>query len=581
MADQSTIDKLFKQLDHKHPEYEIWRHEWQRYRDVLGDEIVDKETYLPKNKFEPQDQYEFRVQMSQFIPESGLAVERLIGALYREKPKREYGANEAELKEFLDAANRKRESWDSVVEEIAHVLIGYGTTRVLVTNPPASIGEGSPIAAKTAEGETVAPTQGLTRAQEKELGIRPYVVNYKPLSVIDWETDENDVLVFVRIKEHRTVRDPMKPRQGHKKAVRFIEYTQTSVEWWDFLEDEKGKDRKLTDHQQREHGLGMVPMVMENLRDVKPGIGHSFIRYSSRADVRKFQAESDQAYDTYLHAHPFLAIWTEDELKEIGLGTNTYLKLNPGGAGGEREDAKYIDAPSSAFEALTQTIDAARAQIFRQAQVDPMGVIQSQGASSTFQASGVSRAWSFGTSEARILTKIANRMEQVEKAVFELVLRMQTRREVKPDAQLFKGSVAYPEEFDLASTAQLLEESSQIGSMVNSPTLLKTLHKRIAASKVGDVPAKILKDIQKEIEDNPLIGTSVGRMMMDGMAAPGATPGAAGVPPKPGGPPKPGAPGQQNQPAQKAAPPKGKSPGEAGSKQKQPPTPGQVRSKDS
>ena len=517
-SDKSVVDKLFEQLDCKHPDYITWITEWERYRDVVGDELVEKKSYLPQNKFEPNDQYEFRVDMSQFIPESGLAIERLIGALYREKPKRELGASEPELKDFIDKANRKGESWNGVVESIAQILIGYGTTRVLVTAPPGDMEE---------KGGKKRP---LNRAEEQAQGIRPYVINYRPMSIIDWETDLDEVLVFVRIKEHRTIRDTKD--KSHKKAVRFIEYDQTKVEWWEFIEDEDGKDRALVENESRVHGMGMVPMIMENFRDVKPGIGHSFVRYSSRADVRKFQAESDQAYDTYLHAHPFLAIWTEDELKEIGLGSNTYLKLNPGTGGAGREDAKYVNPPSTAFDALTQTIDAARAQIFRQAQVDPMGVIQDQGASSTFQASGVSRAWSFGTSEGRTLTRIASRMEQIERRAFELVLRMRTRQEIKPDEVLFKGSVVYPEEFDMSSTSQLLDEASSIGSMVNSPTLLRTLHSRIAASKVGDVSVKVLKTINSEIEKNPLIGTSVGRTT-DGFAAPGATLGAGGVKPPP------------------------------------------------
>jgi hypothetical protein len=255
-------------------------------------------------------------------------------------------------------------------------------------------------------------------------------------------------------------------------------------------------------------------MVVEELREVKSFAGHSFIRYSSKADLRKYQAESDQAYDTYMHAHPFLAIWTDDELKELGIGSSAYMKLNPGNQGAGREDAKYVEAPSSAFEALQQVIDENRTQIFRQAQVDPMGVVASgnQAGGSLFQASGVSRAWSFGTSEARILSRIADRLEQIEKQVFEIVLRWQGgERQATADETLFKGEVNYPENFDLASTAQLLAERGQIAAMVNSPTLIRIIDKRIAASKVGDTTAEELEKIHGEIEVNPLLGTLSGR----------------------------------------------------------------------
>jgi len=511
--------KLFDQLDVKHPDYIEWEDEWTRYRDVLGDRLVEAKTYLPKNKFEPQPQYDFRLEISQFIPESGLAIERLLGALFNEKPKREFTGNTKELETFVEKATRKGESWNVAIEMVAFHLMGYGSTRCLVNVPPAELPD-------KADGTVAEPPGQLTRKEEQDLDVRPYLTNYTPLSVVDWEHDEHGVLVFVRIKEERTVKAPGTNKLSpHKKQTRFIEYDRQEVRWWLFEDDdsENAEKRTLVDKQTKNHDLGMVPMVVEELREIKSFVGSSFVRYSSKADIRKHQAESDLAYDTYLHAHPFLAIWTEDELKEIGVGSTTYLKLHPGTGGAGREDASYVEAPTSAFEALMMVINENRTQIFRQAQVDPMGIIASgnQGGSSAFQASGVSRAWSFGTSEARILSKIADRMEAIERQVFEIVLRWGAGdQQLGLDDVLFKGTVQYPEEFDLASTAQLIEERSQIGAIVNSPTLLRIMDKRIAASKVGDATAKDLKKIQQEIDANPLLGTMAGMTQTDPFGAP-------------------------------------------------------------
>lgn len=525
--------KLFDQLDTKHPDYVEWEEEWTRYRDVLGDQLVDKATYLPRNKFEPENQYDFRIEISQFIPESGLAIERLLGALFNEKPKREFTGNTTELEEFVEKATRKGESWNIIIEMIAFVLMGYGTTRILVNVPPAQI----PLT--TPDGK-VSEKKPLSRKEEQDLGIRPFLTNYTPLSVIDWEHDEDGVLLFARIKEVRTVKDVLDKKKPHHTETRFIEYDRKEVRWWVFEDsDKKGEKVTLKDQQVRSHDIGIVPMVVEELREIKSFIGHSFVRYSSRADVRKTQAESDLAYDTYLHAHPFLAIWTEDELKEIGIGSSTFLKLNPGTGGGVgREDASYVEAPSSAFEALMIVINESRTQIFRQAQVDPMGIIASgaEGGQGTFQASGVARAWSFGTSEARILSKIADRMEAIEKQVFEIVLRWGAGEQVLGmDDKLFKGSIQYPEEFDLASTAQLIEERGLIGALVNSPTLLRIMDKRIAASKVGDATAKDLKTIQEEIDSNPLLGTMAGMSKVDPFGMPESGDGAGAAQAEEGG----------------------------------------------
>lgn len=487
----TTDAKLFESLERKHPDYIEWSDEWEKYRDMLGDVLIDKKRYLPRNKIEPTDQYDFRIDVSEFIPESGLAVEQLIGALYDKKPKREFSSQQREVAEFLDNADRRGNSWNSVIEDIAFQLIGYGTTRVLINTPSVE--------------KSVGP---VTRLDEKSLGIRPYVINYGPLAITDWDTDDLGQLIFVRIREERFKKLTDNRLEESKNHVRFIEYDQESVRWWVFVLGESG-GYELIDDGQSEHGLGMVPMVVAELREVKSMIGHSFIRYSSGADKQKFQNESDQAYDTYLHAHPFLKIWTEDNLKDVGIGTNAYLKLRPGGSSSAREDADYVKTPDSAFEALRQVINDKRVQIYRQAKTDPLGVINSD--SSSFQASGVARAWSFGTSEARILSKLASKMKQIEDQIFEIVIRMQSGdRTFTSDQKVSKADIQYPEEFDMSATDTLIDQRSEIAQQVNSPTLLRVLDKRIAASKVGDASAKTLRDIQNEIDSNPLIGTSVG-----------------------------------------------------------------------
>jgi hypothetical protein len=495
----SKDDELLKQLENKHPDYDEWSPEWERYRDVLGDMLIDKRKYLPKNAFEPESEYEFRVNVSQFIPESGLAIEKVIGALYDQKPNREMPGQESVFKDFLENADRKGNSWNDVVESICHTLIGYGTTRVLINVPQIQ-----------SDMETLGEekTKVVTRGTEQKKNIRPFVINYSPLAITDWEVDEFGQPIWIRIREESFKRVDDNRLSPAVKHVKFIEYDSENVRWWIFKES-KRSDFELADSGSGVHGFGIVPMVVCNVREIKGMIGNSFVRYSSRADVQKTQAESDQAYDTYLHAHPVLKIWTQAELSEVGIGTNSFIKLNPG-MGGIKEDAAYVEVPNSAFEALRRVIEDKRTQIYRQSNTDPMG--QTTGENNVFQASGVARAWSFGTSEARILSKVADKMEQVEARVLEIVARAHERKAqaLDPEEKVFKGSIQYPEEFDMSATQTLIEESERIAQQINSPTLIRILHKRIAASKIGDATSKTLKSVHDEIEKNPLMGTMAG-----------------------------------------------------------------------
>ena len=482
---------LYESLNGTHALYKKWAPIWSTYRDVIGDDVADKSFYLQRNKLEPEDQYAFRVAMSEFIPETPRAIARLVGALYKEKPKREL--KDAELDKFIEDVDLEGQNINSFMERVIAKLLGYGTLRILLN-----------VRGK----EDILLPPDLSRADEQALGVRPYAISYSPLNIIDWDVDGYNKLTMIRIKEetHRKM-DPNNPLSPAIKVTRFIHYDRSKAVWWEFVDD-KGKAVQLgTDHVV-DHDLGFVPMIVAYWPSkIKSMVGSGYIRWMAKADIQKFRCESDQVFDAYLHAHPTLKIHTQEELGEVGVGTGSYLKLHPGGAGQNKEDVSYVEAPTSAFNALENLIKQKQETIERHANTDPLGVMEP--GARIFQASGVARAWSFGTSEARILSDIADTAAQIERDLYEGILRLSDKTAF-PGEKLFKGDVTYPEEFDLSSTASLIEETEMISQMINSPTLLRTLHKRIAASKIGDASPKTVREVNKEIEDNDLINTQVG-----------------------------------------------------------------------
>jgi len=488
---QTSVKKLFEEKDQKHPGYEDWQDSWELYRDVVGDAEVDKKKYLPRGVQEDEGLYDFRVDLSEFIPESPLAIDKLLGALFNRKPRRDKLPDA--IKPFLRDADFRGHNWDYVIEEIARDLLAYGTIRVLI-----NIKATDPGPLQLAESEGRSPT----RAEEQDAGIRPFIVQYSPLSVIDWDVDDIGNLLMSRIKEERPVRSPETGAYG--KRTRFIEYSTGGVQWWDFLEDD-GKLVLMDTSGARTHDLGVVPMVVDYYpREIAPMVGHGLIRYSARADIQKFRAESDIAYDTHVHAHPTFWAKVSESLASIGVGSSTFLKLDPSA----QEEVGYVDTPSSAFEALHRVVEERRKQIYRQANIDPMGVVES--GNTIYQGSGVSRAWSFGTSEARQLSDIADVMESIEERILGLVTFMMTpAEERKGDSPFdFSGSIGYPEEFDVAAVEGLAEQTTKAGMEINSETFARTMQRRWAAALVGDIPREELDKIHKEIEDNPLIGSA-------------------------------------------------------------------------
>jgi hypothetical protein len=471
---------LFDELDQRHPDYQRWSRNWKLFRDVLGESeptLDEMKGYLPRGEFEDDTPYLNRLRFAQFVPESGIPVAKLVSAIYSRSPTRDVAP---EFSNFVDDADMKGTNWDDCVERLARRLVGYGSTRLLVNlNRFEENGE----------------TNLLSVADERALGIRPYVINYSPLAVIYWELDRFGRPTVVRIREDSTTR--ALAGEGYDDLVRFIQYDENEVRWWAFR---LGKTTTLEEREARIHGLGVVPMVIENFpEEIVPMVGGGFIRYIAKADVRKIRAESDLHWDTYVHAHPVAVYRGGDNLSNVGIGSSTILKIKIG------EDLFYLQVPPSISTELREVIDMNLRAMHRHAGTDPLGQLQDSG--SVFQASGVARAWSFGTSEGRILKQISLKMQRLEMRTLELVARymLPAGTVVSPDEQVFGGKVQYPEEFDPSAAETLMQNTQQSAEIVNSEEFLRVMVARVATAIIGEVPDATRRKILAEIESTPLI----------------------------------------------------------------------------
>ena len=481
----SETDELYKQLDYKHPDYDEWAAEWEVYRDVVGDVLVDTSRYLERNSMEAPSQYAFRQKLAEWIPETPKAIERLVGALYSQKPKRELGGT---FDEFVANVDRKGSSLDVFVERVCRTMLTYGSTRVLVNVPRVDL------------------DRPLTRADEIELGLRPFLINYTPLSVINWDVDPEGRTSMVLIKEQCWRKDlPTDPRSEHLQITRCIQYDVKGSPWWEFARIEG--DQVLRDEGESTHDLGFVPMIVVSWpTEIRPFIGSSYIRLMSRVDKQLFRSQTDLDYDAYVHAHPTLKVWTDEQLKKVGVGSQQFLKLKPGGPGVDKEDASYMEVPESAFDVLKWLIEMRVDAVGRHAGIDPLGTIKP--GSTVYQASGAARAWSFGTSEARVLHDVADTMTIFERQMFAYAGAYLSST---PVAKAEDVKIQYPRDFDMSATDTLVDLTERIAQLVNSPSLIRKLHKQIAASRVAESSAMELQAIFKEIDSRPLIGTPADR----------------------------------------------------------------------
>jgi hypothetical protein len=493
--DPSTA--LYKALSSKHPDYMAWEDKWRIYRDCVDDSQFQKEFYLHQNEREVDSQYRFRLEISEFLPDTPSYIDRIAGALYAEKPKRDFKGDK-KLVDFAERVTKSRRaslaSMDNFMERVIRALLTYGVTRVLITTK---------VAAPEVEGSVV------TRADEIKAGARPYACLYTPLSVIDWSEDEDGELDMARVVETYSRKvDPQNPQSPHVEYTRFTQYDKQTAQWWVFRRDPEDETKWIEDGSLggvANHGLGLVPMVVHYWPDmVKCMIGQSYIRYMARAEVSRFRNESDLDYDAHMHAHPALCIKTNEKIKsEVVIGGGRYIRLRPKDNAQEGEDAFYLEYPTPAHDALRELIDAKTGRVRRYAAVDPTGAIDdNDSGQATSTASGVSRAWSFGTTEARTLSSLADAAAEIEAAIFDLVLRYYGEQPDPETGVTFSGEVQYPEEFEVAATDALLDQAERAGEFVNSETYHRYLHKRLVRSNAGDAGQDTLEEIFEEIDNN-------------------------------------------------------------------------------
>jgi hypothetical protein len=479
-----------------HPTWLRHRDEWIQIRDVTTGALGDKrrlERYLPRAKRESDSEYAARVAMTEFVPECLVVRERIIGALYSVKPTREL---DEQLTDWTAHVDHRRQSLDHFLEtQVMPPALDFGAAHVLVDR----LSDGGAPPADRAE-------------QERRKLLWPFLAAYSPLEVRQWEIGEEGALLWALIVEegwHVT------PETGQRRPMRtYRRFDRTGWAKWVVVaaandgalptehwsasgeqsDDEirRGGTSKwvMTGPTFGAHGSpGVVPLVSFIPSRIEELVGRSIVGPAARLDLKLARLDSDRTWDLYVHAHPYLVAKTDRQLAEIGVGSNEFMKLRPD-TQTEKEDAKYLDLPTESFAARERAIADTRTDIYRHLGIDPLGVVTS----APSEASGVARAWSFSTSEARHLGRLGDRVEDCEMRLLEIVA---SYAQIEPPK---RGAVKWPETFETAAPTQLIEDAIAFRQACRSDTAQRLVEKRLALHIVGEVSSEVSKQIETEID---------------------------------------------------------------------------------
>ena len=421
------------QLIDAHPEWKARIKDFQFLMDSYeGGHAYFEGEYLTSYIYENREEYEERLQNTALDNHVRAVVSIYNSFLFRQAPKRDFGtlADDPGLIGFLDDADMDGRSFDVVMRDISTYATIYGNCWCILDKPA---------------------TTAMTRAEELEQGLRPYVSIFTPENVLDWQ--------YSRAINGAYFLSYLKVFEGNDSGRDvFRIYTPTEITVMSIGGgDEDAKIDSVTPN-----ALGKIPAVcVYSQRSQVRGIGISDCADVARVQKAIYNELSELEQLERISNHPSL-VKTSGVRAHAGAGAlidipeDTPEGLKP-----------YLLQPSAAsIDSLLNSINQKIEAIDRMSHMGGIRSIESR------RLSGVALATEFQLLNARLAEK-ADNLEHAEEQIWSIYSAWQ--------GTVWTGVVDYPDSFN-------------IQDKYNDMTMLKT-------AKDAGVENPILK---REIEDNML-----------------------------------------------------------------------------
>lgn len=175
-------------LESQHEHYKDWLPTWLKIHHLVeGGHLLEKnkEAYLPKRAGEEQAIYQTRISKFTYQNLLGSAIQQqsaklTAGSYSISNVDDEFWSN---FRENIDSKGRSERD---LIGRLFRTALQFGSCYIQVDKPKAAV-------------------KPINKLQERQLGLRPYLVLYTPMDVIDWE-EAGDSLSMVKIRQVSTYR---------------------------------------------------------------------------------------------------------------------------------------------------------------------------------------------------------------------------------------------------------------------------------------------------------------------------------------------------------------------------------------
>jgi hypothetical protein len=439
-------------IENQHQHYKGMMPRWEYFiRSYLGGKEYQDGKFLQPYQLEFENEYHKRITFTPLDNHCRNIIDIYSSFLFRVEPVREYGSltEDMSVEQFKDDADLEGRSFNALMREAQRFASIYGHVWLLMDKPSTNV---------------------MTRAEELDQGIRPYLNIYTPENVLDWHYTRNDAgyyyLDYLKIREEQTA-------EGEYYKLWYLDKIDCV-----FVSSTSRDEPKLISS--LPNPLMKIPaVILYNQRSPMRGLGVSDL--TDVADLQKaiYNEFSEIEQIIRLSNHPSL-VKTKDT--DAGAGAGSIIEIP------ENLDANlkpYILQPNgSNLDGVLRSINHKVEAINRLTHV---GTLR---ATAERVQSGIALRTEFELLNARLSEK-SKLMELAEEQIWRLFAEWQET--------VFDGEIEYPESFDIRDWATDLELLQQAkASNIKSATFAKEIDKQIARTVIEDDTT--LEQIDSEID---------------------------------------------------------------------------------
>jgi hypothetical protein len=439
-------------IENQHQHYKGMMPRWEYFiRSYLGGKEYQDGKFLQPYQLEFENEYHKRINFTPLDNHCRNIIDIYSSFLFRVEPVRQLGSLEQDMsvEQFKDDADLEGRSFEALMREAQRFASIYGHIWLLMDKPSTNV---------------------MTRAEELDQGIRPYLNIYTPENVLDWHYTRNDAgyyyLDYLKIREEQTAEGEYY-KLWYQDKIDCVFVSSTS-------RDEPKLISSLP------NPLMKIPaVILYNQRSPMRGLGVSDL--TDVADLQKaiYNEFSEIEQIIRLSNHPSL-VKTKDT--DAGAGAGSIIEIP------ENLDANlkpYILQPNGSnldgvLRSITHKVEAIN-------RLTHVGTLR---ATAERVQSGIALRTEFELLNARLSEK-SKLMELAEEQIWRLFAEWQET--------VFDGEIEYPESFDIRDWATDLELLQQAkASNIKSATFAKEIDKQIARTVIEDDTT--LEQIDSEID---------------------------------------------------------------------------------